>query len=170
MRIIVASILVLCLQTAIKAQNPSEISSAEITFNFVEKDVDGSIGGFSSNSSIHWNALENSTISGSVETETIKTGNFIRDWSLRGSKYFDADQYPHITFKSEKIALGGTDVLVDGLLTIKGISKPVQIRFKREGNQLIGTTTLFSSDFNITILKKGRDANKVIVQFNLQLK
>ena len=167
MKIIVASILVLCLHTAIKAQNPGEISSAAITFNFVEKDVDGSIGGFSSNSSIDWNVIENSAISGSVKTETIKTGNFIRDWSLRGSKYFDADQYPNITFESKKIANEDADILVDGLLTIKGISKPVQIRFKREGKRLLGTTTLFSSDFDITILKKGRESNKVQVNFKL---
>ncbi|WP_281540283.1 YceI family protein [Maribacter aestuarii] len=170
MRVIIALILILSLKTAIRAQTPSEISSAEITFNFLEKDVDGSIGGFTSKSSIDWNAIENSTISGSVETETIKTGNFIRDWSLRGSKYFDADQYPKITFTSNKIANEGADVLVDGLLTIKGISKPVQIQFKREGKQLLGTTTLFCSDFDITILKKGREANKVLVQFNLQWK
>lgn len=169
MKSIVASILILSLLGVVKAQKPSEITSAEITFNFVEKDVDGTINGFSSNSSIDWDKLESSTISGSVKTETIKTGNFIRDWSLRGSKYFDADQYPEITFESNRITVEGNDILVDGILTMKGVSKSIQIRFKKESNQLKGTTTLFSSDFGITILKKGREANKVNVKFVFQL-
>lgn len=162
-------IFALCFQLTVAAQETSKISSASISFTFVEKDVEGSIGGFASTSAINWEKPENSIISGSVETETIKTGNFLRDWSLKGNKYFDSDQFPTITFKSTQVSLEQSNILVSGSLTIKGIAKPIEIRFKKEGNRLIGATTLFSSDYDITVLKKGRDSNKVKVMFELNL-
>ena len=169
MKKIVVLIFFIAVQSILPAQEISTITSASITFNFIEKDVEGSFGGFTSTSTIDWEAIENSNISGSVATETIKTGNFIRDWSLKGDKYFNSDKYSKITFKSTKIVREKGQIIVDGTLTLKGISKPIQIQFKKEKNQFIGTTTLFSSDYDITILKKGRDSNKVIVNFALEL-
>ena len=169
MKKIVLFISVFAFQSFSQAQEHSSITSASITFNFVEKKVDGSFEDFSSTSIIDWENIENSNISGSVASESIKTGNFLRDWSLRGDKYFNADEFPKITFKSSKVTKEKAQILVDGILTIKGISNPLQIQFKKEKSQLIGSTTLFSSDYDITILKKGRDSNKVIVNFTLNL-
>lgn len=169
MKKILVSILLLSLQSVMIAQEESKITSASISFNFIEKDVGGSIGGFNSTSKINWEKPESSVISGSVETETIKTGNFLRDWSLKGSKYFNVDEFPKITFKSDKVKIENSSILVDGLLTIKGISKPIQIRFKKDGKNLVGSTTLFSSDYDITVLKKGKESNKVAVKFTLKM-
>jgi len=164
------NILILLLAIAIQQYAyGQQITSATINFTFLAKDVEGSLTGFSSASTIDWNTPENSVIQGAVLSETIKTGNFLRDWSLKGSKYFNAGDYPKIYFKSTKVALDKSVILVSGKLTLKGISKPIQIRFIKEGNKLKGTTTLFASDFDITVLKKGRESNKVLVRFDLQL-
>ncbi len=154
---------------AVQAQDKA-IKSGSVTFTFVEKEVNGSISDFTSTSKIDWNNLENSVIEGQVKTETLKTGNFVRDWSLKSSKYFDTDTFPVISFKSTKIEKGsGTSITVYGTLTLKEIAKPIEIRFTKDGNTLEGTTTLFTPDFDITILKKDRAANKVVVQFHLAL-
>lgn len=164
------NIIVLFLLFAIQQQvYGQQIANANISFTFVAKDVDGTIDGFSSTSTIDWNTPENSVIEGTVLSETIKTGNFLRDWSLRGSKYFNADEHPKISFKSTTVKRENDALLVNGNLTLKGITKPITIRFTKNGKKLLGTTTLFSSDFDITILKKGRESNKVRVQFNLEL-
>jgi polyisoprenoid-binding protein YceI len=164
------NIIVLFLLFAIQQQVYGQrIANANISFTFVAKDVDGTIDGFSSTSTIDWDTPENSVIEGTVLSETIKTGNFLRDWSLRGSKYFNADEHPKISFKSTTVKRENDALLVNGNLTIKGITKPITIRFTKNGKKLLGTTTLFSSDFDITILKKGRESNKVRVQFNLEL-
>lgn len=147
----------------------AEITAEAIRFRFVKKDVSGSISGFSSTSKIDWNDLENSVIAGQVKTETLKTGNFIRDWSLKGGKYFDTETFPFITFKSNRITLEASNLLVYGTLSLKGISKPIAIRFTRTENSLKGTTTLFTSDFDITILKNSRENNKVIVTLDFIL-
>ncbi|MFC4096721.1 YceI family protein [Euzebyella saccharophila] len=139
------------------------VQSAEITFHFTSKDVKGSIGGFNSSSIIDLGNLTESKFSGSVQVETLKTGNFIRDWSLKGGKYFDADAYPSILFKSTKISGNMVDTFqVTGNLTLKGKTKPITFTFTRKDNRLIGLASLFTSDFGIQI-KDEREENEVDV-------
>jgi len=145
-----------------------EIKSAEITFTFVNNDVDGSISGFKSSSNIDLEDLSNSTFEGSAAVETLKTGNFLRDWSLKGGKYFDADTYPQITFTSSEVVPDEKGFTVKGTLTIKDTSKPITIDFIKNGKQLTGTITLNSYDYDIKI-KKNRDQNKVVVQMIFDL-
>lgn len=147
----------------------SKIKSATITFNFVKKDVSGAISGFSSVSAIDWDSIENSRFEGQVETETLKTGNFVRDWSLKSGKYFDADSFPTITFKSNRVVAQDNGIVVYGTLTLKGTSRPLEITFVKSTSVLIGTATLFTSDFDISIYKNSREDNKVIVTLKLVL-
>jgi polyisoprenoid-binding protein YceI len=161
--------LFLCGITSFHSIAQEQITSATVNFVFVEKDVDGEISGFVSDSKIDWATLENSVLSGTLKSETISTGNFLRDWSLRGGKYFNADDYPEIKFTSSQIQVNEDTILVDGDLTIKDITKSIQFTFLKQGKHLIGTTTLFSSDFDITILKKGRESNRVNVKIDLEL-
>lgn len=149
-------------------QAPGTLSDAEISFTFVSKKVNGSIAGFRSSSLINKDDISKSIIKGSVETKTLDSGNFLRNWSLRGGKYFDVDSYPRIRFEGTSIDETKEGFAVAGQLTIKDISKPITIAFKEEGNRLIGTTTLFSTDFGIEIMKKSREANKVLVTMSFK--
>jgi len=158
----------LCVSPLALLGQGTSIKSGAITFNFVNKDVDGRISGFASSSTIDFENPENSKFKGSVNVKTIKTGVFLRDWSLKGGKYFDEDQFPKISFESNEVSASSDGFLVKGMLTIKKTKKPISIDFKKDGNQLIGTTTLFSSDYGINI-KKEREDNKVIVQLVFDL-
>ena len=144
------------------------ISLAEVEFEFVSKGVDGRISGFESSSFIDLNDLSNSTFEGSVAVKTIKTGIFLRDWSLKGGKYFDQDSYPRIQFKSTSVEKKEDLLLVTGNLTIKGVTKSITITFSQTGNSLLGQTSLYSSDYGINI-KKQRADNKVEVSFKFTL-
>ncbi len=146
----------------------SEIGSAEISFLFVSKDVEGTISGFDSKSIINLEDLTKSKFKGSVAVETIKTGNFLRDWSLKKSKYFHEEAYPTISFESNEISVSDNNILVKGNLRIKETTKNITIEFKRNDRQFIGTTSLYSSDFNINIKGK-REDNLVKVKFVLNL-
>lgn len=151
------------------AQSNLQISSAKVSFVFVNNNVAGTLTGFSSASSIDLDQVENSRLKGAVKVETISTGNAIRNWSLRRSKYFDVDSYPTITFESTSVQQEGTTIKVDGKLTIKDVTKNITFRFERNDKQLVGKTTLYSSDYGIFI-KKDRAKNKVLVQLEFQLK
>ncbi|MDB4292866.1 YceI family protein [Maribacter sp.] len=156
-------------QITVAAQATTTISSAEITFVYLSNDTDGSISGFSSSSTIDTENPSNSVFQGEVETKTIETGNFLRNWSLRGSKYFDADTFPKIKFASTSVAVTESGYEVKGKLTMKGVTKPITITFARNGKKLAGSTTLYSSDFGINVKKKKED-NKVAVTMVFTLK
>ena len=164
-------ILVLFLTTAslLYSQNQETLTDPQISFTFVSKKVDGTISGFTSSSNIDRTNISKSKFKGSVETESLDTGNFLRNWHLRGGKYFDVDTYPTISFESESITENKTGFTVDGQLTMKDTSKPITIIFKEENGRLIGTTTIYSSDFGVEVIKKGRDANKVMVQLSFKV-
>ena len=151
------------------AQNKLRISSAEVSFTFVNNDVKGTLEGFTSESSIDFDQIENSKLKGSVKAETISTGNSIRNWSLRRGKYFDADTYPTIRFESTSIQQKADIIAVKGKLTIREVTKEIEFRFEKNDKQLIGRTTLFSSDYGIDI-KSEREKNKVLVKLIFQLK
>ena len=48
-------------------------------------------------------------------------------------EFFDAEQHPEIIFESKQISRDGDRVVVDGELTIKGITKKVAARGKIAG-------------------------------------
>ena len=159
-------ILFLLLASALSAQQT--ITSARIEFVFVSKDVDGTIEGFKSSSKVIPEELTSSVFEGSVAVSTLKTGNFLRDWHLKSSKYFDEEAYPLITFKSMEVTTNKNGLEVVGTITLKGISKSLTWHFEKDGNTLRGSATLYSSDFNINI-KKGRQENKVEINLILEL-
>lgn len=151
------------------AQDSRQVSSAEITFVFLNNDVDGTISGFSSTSTIDMSKLQNAVLRGSVDVATIDTDNSIRNWSLKREKYFDAENYPKITFQSNSIQVDGSNITVIGQLTIKETTKKLIIKFTKKQNQLVGTASLYSSDYGISI-KSEREKNKVDVKIVLNLK
>lgn len=60
-----------------------------------------------------------------IEVDSINTYWGKRDRHLRSADFFDEDEYPTITFKSNKITAAGESTYnVDGTLTIKGKEYP----------------------------------------------
>lgn len=145
-----------------------KIKMKEISFVFESKEVHGSIGDFQSMSIIQADDITQSVFEGSVGTSSLKTGNFLRDWALKNRKYFNESQYPRIYFKSTAVNENAGGIRVEGLLTLKGKSKPLTIYFKRENERLVGTSELYTSDYGIQIKKK-RAENKVRISFVFDL-
>lgn len=133
------------------------ISKAEVSFEFVSKKVKGTIQGFESTSTIDFDNPAHSIFKGAVATETIDTNNGLRNWSLKSGKYFNADDFPRIQFTSTSVHKKENRYVVNGNLTLKGITKPITIYFMKKGNQLKGNTSIYSSDYNIKIKKKRED-------------
>jgi len=81
-------------------------------------------------------ALEDGTLraSGTIRTASIDTGEPKRDEHLRSADFFEAETYPEITFTSDEITPSGkSDFRVAGELTIRGITKPVELTGSIEG-------------------------------------
>jgi polyisoprenoid-binding protein YceI len=67
-------------------------------------------------------------LTGSVEVDTIDTGDENRDGHLKSPEFFDSAQYPQISFHSTagEPADGG-QIRLTGEITIKGITKPIEL-------------------------------------------
>jgi polyisoprenoid-binding protein YceI len=73
-------------------------------------------------------------ISLTVDMASISTNNEQRDAHLRNSDFFEVAQYPTLTFKSTQIKQVDNDTfLVQGELTMKGITKPVKLNVEYNG-------------------------------------
>ncbi|MEM1336243.1 MAG: YceI family protein [Bacteroidota bacterium] len=149
---------------AVHAQD-LKLSNAKITFEFPSKNVTGSISGFTSKSRINWEALESSVFEGSVDASSLDTNNGLRNWHLRSSRYFATKTYPRIYFKSSEVKWKEDLLVVKGKLTLKGTTKPITISFRRQGRQLLGSCSIYSSDYGISIKKK-REDNLVTIDFS----
>ncbi len=125
-------------------------SKAEVSFLFLDDDVDGTLGEFKFDGNFYLNELEDSSISGTVASETIDTDNWLRDRHLR-RKYFNAADFPLIRFQSTIISETDDIYTVEGILTIKDIAKPTRFTFKRSPTSFHGKATINTSDFDINI-------------------
>ena len=143
-------------------------SEASIKFVFLDNQVEGTIGGFRFTGAVDVNNLEASTFSGTVQMESLDTNNWLRNRHLRAKKYFYNKAHPTLQFSSSKVIsnTSDNDFTIEGVLTIKGISKPVVWTVQKANNQLNLTCALNTADFNIWIHKE-KQRNKVRVQMTL---
>jgi len=98
----------------------------------------------------------------SIDPASIDTGSKGFDRQLTGQDWFDAEDFPAITFVSDRIDLGdGQHGTVSGTLTMHGVARPVTlaVTFNGVGADLIpfvtragfsANTTIKRSDFGLT--------------------
>jgi len=77
--------------------------------------------------------FENATSSFTAQVGSISTGNADRDGHLKTGDFFDAEQFPTITFASTSFTKSGDDFKLAGDLTIKGVTKPVVLNVEFGG-------------------------------------
>ncbi len=73
------------------------------------------------------------SVSAEIVVDSIDTGNEQRDAHLKAADLFDAEKYPTATFVSTGVRADGDDYVVDGDFTLKGITKPVQLKLEYNG-------------------------------------
>jgi len=105
------------------------------------------------------NPLE-AKVSAKVDVASINTKDEGRDQHLRSADFFDAENHPTITFESTGVREQNGEFLVDGDLTIKGVTKPVTFTVEFGGfgadpwgnykAGATGTATVNREDFGLT--------------------
>ncbi len=63
----------------------------------------------------------------SVKVDSIDSRDAKRDEHLKGPDFFNAAQFPTLTFKSTKVEAAGAALKVSGDLTMHGVTKPVTV-------------------------------------------
>jgi polyisoprenoid-binding protein YceI len=118
-------------------------------------------------------ALDQSRASGTVKVASVDTGEPQRDEHLRGSDFFDAQQFPEITFESTHVeAIDEDSTCVHGNLTMHGITREVKFELLIQGTDtdpwgnlragLEGVGTLKRSDFDMQFNQKLGSGNVLV--------
>ncbi|MGB5853136.1 MAG: YceI family protein [Rhodanobacter sp.] len=88
-----------------------------------------------------------------VHTASVQTGDSDRDSALPGEAFFDVAKYPEAHFVTTGFHQRGNQVIADGTLTLRGVSKPVslQVNFAPRGSgaTLEVTGTVQRLDFGV---------------------
>jgi len=75
-----------------------------------------------------------SSVTATITTASVQTGTVDRDNHLRTGDFFEAEKYPQMTFRSTGIkSHAGAEFVLDGELTIKDVTKPVELVVEFEG-------------------------------------
>lgn len=70
-----------------------------------------------------------------IKTDSIDTGNQGRDGHLKGPDFFNARQFPTISFKSSEVKSAGENAYeVAGKLTLHGVTKDVTVKIENTGS------------------------------------
>jgi polyisoprenoid-binding protein YceI len=67
------------------------------------------------------------SIDGVVDARSITTFDETRDGHLQSPDFFDSERFPELRFQSTAVQLRGDELVVEGDLTIKGITRPVEL-------------------------------------------
>ena len=71
---------------------------------------------------------DDASIEGTVDATSITTFDETRDGHLQSPDFFDTERYPELRFVSTDVAFEDGELVVQGDLTIKGTTKPVELR------------------------------------------
>jgi polyisoprenoid-binding protein YceI len=103
---------------------------------------------------------EQSTVTATVDMDSIDTRQEQRDAHIRSADFFDVGNHTVMTFRSTEVRADGADWTVVGDLTIKGITKPVELALEVNGfgpDAYGGTRAGFSARTEISRKEYGVD-------------
>jgi polyisoprenoid-binding protein YceI len=74
-----------------------------------------------------------SSVTAEIDLSSINTGNDQRDAHIKSADFFEVETYPNMTYKSASVRADGDDYILDGALTLKGVTRNVQLRLELNG-------------------------------------
>jgi polyisoprenoid-binding protein YceI len=74
-----------------------------------------------------------SSVTAEIDLTSINTGNDQRDAHLRSADFFEVEAHPKMTYRSTGVRDDDGDFILDGELTLKGVTKNVPLRLEVNG-------------------------------------
>jgi polyisoprenoid-binding protein YceI len=94
--------------------------------------IRGQFDAFSGTIEIADNPAE-SSVTAEIDLRSIDTNNAQRDDDIRSARFFDVENYPTMTYRSTGVRQHGDIWMVDGELTLHGVTRPVQLAVEFNG-------------------------------------
>jgi polyisoprenoid-binding protein YceI len=77
--------------------------------------------------------ISKSSVEVNLKTASVDTKDVKRDEHLRSADFFDVEKHPEIIFKSKRIEKSDDGYVAVGDLTLRGVTKEIQISFEIAG-------------------------------------
>jgi len=74
-----------------------------------------------------------SSVTAEIDLASINTGSEQRDGHIRSADFFEVETYPTMTYRSTGVRLAGGDYVLDGDLTLKGVTRNVPMTLELNG-------------------------------------
>jgi polyisoprenoid-binding protein YceI len=106
-----------------------------------------------------------SSVTATIDLSSIDTGNVDRDNHVRSADFFNVEAHQQMTFVSTGVRAKGNDFVLDGNLTLKGVTKPVSLDLELGGfgrDAYGGTRAGFTATGEILRSDFGVDFNAVL--------
>lgn len=78
-------------------------------------------------------SLADSSVEATIQIASVSTKDANRDGHLKSADFFDAEQFPTMTFKSTDVKVKGETFEVTGVLTIKDVTQSVTLPMEFTG-------------------------------------
>jgi polyisoprenoid-binding protein YceI len=101
-----------------------------------------------------------STVTAEIDLSSINTGQEQRDEHIKSADFFEVETYPTMTYKSTGVRVEDGEYVLDGDLTLKGVTKTVPLRLELNGfgpdpyggvrAGFTATGEISRSDFNVS--------------------
>lgn len=110
-------------------------SKLGFTSSFQGQSFDGTFNKWTAAISYDAAKLATSKFDVDVDLASVKTGDNDRDGALPGADFFNVAKYPKAHFVTTGFRQNGAQVVADGNLTLRGVTKPVSLNvtFKPQG-------------------------------------
>ncbi len=144
-------------------------SKVEFTIKNFAINTNGQLSGLQGQIIFDRNNLARSSFDISVDVTTINTDNARRDKHLKAEDFFDAARYPVIRMVGKAFTVAGNSYLLKSNLTIKNITKAVEIPFTATPQ---GKGFVFEGAFRINRLdySVGKESATMADELNIVLK
>ncbi|SRR6266498_1241677 len=119
-----------------------------------------------------------SRVTATIDLDSIDTGNPTRDDDMRSANYLEIETHPEMTFRSTGVRQVGDHFVVEGELSLHGVTRPVELELEVNGftkDPFGGTRAGFSArteidrrDFGITT-NMPMDGGGVVVGEKIQI-
>lgn len=121
--------------------------------------------------------LTNSKVEVEIDTASVNSNHAERDKHLRSADFLNVKKYPQARFESRKVSGSDSEMVIDGQLTLNGVTRDVTIAAHKIGegkdpwggyrSGFSGTTELKLADYGITY-DLGPASAKVLLELNIE--
>ena len=101
-----------------------------------------------------------SSVTAEIDLNSINTGQEQRDQHIRSADFFEVETYPTMTYKSTGVRVEDGEYILDGELTLRGVTRNVPLRLELQGfgpdayggyrAGFTATGEISRSDFNVS--------------------